>query len=323
MADGANNIEAGIILQEGGKIKPDQYSVLDFEKFLMSKEEYEQDREKPASEFSFSVKVSFDWSEKTYSLESDASIPEGRYSLTLPDINGPIALPATRRIPLPMPDRILRDHVFFIREKDETVFAGVIIEENRQDRCPWRFDSLTELFQSFIKRESPEERGGSVLHAPAKQGPESGVDEDPGLVGDPGTMYPLSYFQMFMGFENYRDILKNCKRDKSGKPLRDELRRHLDVYPGSIRELSQKMDELLKEDPPRFSKVYLWFMVNELNSLVSLWKSFLPGEKDEISDLSGKADACLLVPIELGLSAGKEEQYRELVRKACGYEVER
>jgi hypothetical protein len=312
------NIEAGLILEVGPKY---QTKVLQKCEALECKfmPEEELDKEKPdlaVDDFASSLKVMLDWDKRKYSIAMTERADSGALVLKLPDQETPF-LSGEYPINEKKLDNLLQNHTYTIEKDGQTVHCGFIKEINCGGRPAWKYGNLTELLFDYITKTKT--KTGTGNHQLTYR-LSSGELEDPpeAFLQAEALSGGISYFGMFQAFAGIRVQIEKAMEKHENDPV--ELIRLMRGYPGSVYELSEKIEKACAEDVDNksMSPVFKWYLQQEYNAIIELVKNFVEKrpEDDGLGELANELDKKYLRP-ELNLPEAQE--YLAAVERRCGY----
>jgi hypothetical protein len=126
-----------------------------------------------------------------------------------------------------------------------------------------------------------------------------------------------SLFRMFTAFKNYSTIINNIRQNTF---FPEELRKHIRVYPGSLTELKDKIDIILKQGEESPSKVYRWFLANEFNLLINKVRKIYINSADKDRFIPIRS---MLSPLKVSYRIKTNDEdtlnYLEYLKNKCGY----
>ncbi len=260
------NIEAGFILPNPEKLdavlaKAHLHSALQF----ATVEEMERESLVVPPDIPLDVLVSFDWGTRRYCVVNQTSHVSDTYTIRLPAVKPPIALPAfnaPKVIAVEAANEISFNHFFHLLDSTGTsVYQGIIHEFNPEFRRGETYGTLDDILDSLIPE--IESGGGGGQKKPRGKG--SDEDADPELVISRSR---ISYYRLFLAMslfeEKVRAVLSLDKLDRSAKAK--ELEKLVFVFPGCLEEMVEKLREL--PQPEERDEIFRWYLVQEVSVLI-------------------------------------------------------
>ncbi len=314
-----NNVEAGVLVRLRDAffkgIEKGIKTVDDVE--FMSKDEIENDKPDLTVVNDFlRIRVEYDWQKRRYTINLGQNIPPDGFLIRLPDVVDSLPLNLKSiTISNYEPERLLRDHLYFIERNGETIQSGVIVEINLTQRSVWKFNSLNELLYSYIINNTSDSTEKHSL-AYGKR-----IDKSPEVeeyVSPLPADFQLSYFSVFRAFDNLRQNIEEAMDSYKQNP--EILLGYIQSYPGSLMEISRKLkdDFIHNEKRTNVSQVFRWFLYQEMNSLIDEVVKFLRKDKRTDQDF---IDFLLGMKLTLpGISDDERVQkYLHYIKKNCNY----
>lgn len=263
------NVEAGMVFQihpESEEIVGKKLSLN--ESHFSSLKEIEDDQPELLVPPPFELQVVFDWKDSRYRITgklTNRAVGDG-YSLRLPCVAEQVDLlwsprPNNQAWSLQPTfsnvtddEQLLTNHSYELWHKGEPVYRGLILQIHTENRRAQGYDSLMDLFNDLV--DGFPATGGSRVRL-REAFTKDGLAEDEEIPPADGAVAPsLTYFRMFQAFQKLRDRLV--------KASKEDLERHLFVYPSCLQETVLKVEAQVKESS---SPVFQWFLLEELRSL--------------------------------------------------------
>lgn len=316
--DANNNIEAGLILE----VEPEyQTRVLQKCEALECKlmEGKELDKEKPdlaGDNLAYRLKVTLDWDLRKYFIDVEERPDSETLVLKLPDQERPFHS-GEYHINKEKLDNLLQNHMYTVEKDGQTIHCGFIKEINCGGRPAWKYGNLTELLFDYIT--NTKTKSGAGNHRIAYR-VTSGELEDPTeeFLQAEAISDGISYFGMFQAFSGIRDRIEKAMENYEHDPA--ELIRLMRGYPGSVYELSEKIEKACVEDVDNktMSPVFRWYLQHEYNAILEMVKNFAEKKPEDggLGELAKELKQKYLMP-ELNLPGAQE--YLAAVERRCGY----
>lgn len=311
------NVEAGFVLfGKGGD--PEGLSELDLSNSLRSAEELRQETEDWLQEMTpppVPVSVLFDWRSRRWSW----NLPElFRNRALSPQLFLPIGETEPMRIDLVEQGEgelqvaslslLLRSRTVqstYLDKGARRSWPVWIQELHPQERPIARFDRLDDLLAALIQG-MPESGNGLVMQ---EELPENLTDPlQAGSDGENALEGKISAFRLFAALKQARRLLEAAENPTA-------LRRRVQVYPGCVTEIVERVGERHREDAG-VSPVLRWFAVQELRLLVRTaarrWKEL--ASQDEVApDFAAIRKRIPALP-----ALGKDERLQDFLAYATG-----
>ncbi len=313
-----NNIEAGLILEVGRKCQTEVLQKCEALECKFMPEE-ELDKEKPdliSDDFASSLKVMLDWDKRKYFIDFEEQTDNETLVLKLPDQERPFHA-GEYPIKEEKLDNLLQNHTYTVEKDGETVHCGFIKEINCGGRPAWKYGNLTELLFDYITKTKT--RTGTGNHRLTYRASSAELEDPPEeFLQAEAISGGISYFGMFQAFAGIRGRIEKAMGTYENDPA--ELTRLMRGYPGSVYELSEKIEKACAEDLDNktMSPVFKWFLQQEYNAIIELVKNFAEKKTEDegLKDLAKELDQKYLRP-ELNLPEAQE--YLAAVERRCGY----
>jgi len=318
-----NNIEAGIIFKnkaELGDFLGDELKVTSDN--FASLEVLADEALSVPEELPFDIQVYFDWQSQKYTFDGKWCRTEKskEYSLKLPDIKA-FEIPSRRKnsainleeilLRSPQPIELLTQHTFDVLKDKDVVHRGIIIEKSVLHRRVQGYESLTDLLDSLITNEDPENSNNSKPRKPLNV--DDAIFEDDSSTIKVNSKNGASYFKLFQATENFELNLKESK-------TLVHLEKLIFVYPGCLAELREKINEKIITSEP---DVFNWFLAEEYSLLVNValeQYQVLRPKGSSISPPMHKWDQLELESPLLPPSLKNSKRYIKLIKKECNYD---
>ena len=314
-----NNVEAGVIVQlnedafakvmqranVSDLIAPEHYK----------EEELENEKEGLLNSFTLTADVLINWDKLTIELTHPT------YELLIENSgqSSTICLPGLGKIPIQQlkngisfrqsTKSFLMDRYFEIENDEKVLFSGYLREAGLSNRPTHRFETLDDYLKGWVL-ERPEDKKelhrlnfnqeddihGQELFANSQQ-----------ILSGTGQN---AWFTSFFAFECIANRIKetislsDIERNKQLKLIGR-------VLPGSLTELKGHLSilsELYLEDPKNFAKspIYLWFLIEKANQLITNFNSLIQLENEQIENINNLPWEEIL-PKDLIAQIGKEK----------------
>lgn len=200
------------------------------------------------------------------------------------------------------------------RPADPVTYSGFIMEDNVDGRPTYGYENIGDLFDAW-NAGKPESK--TELHVPIADysGPQSEGFESINDIDTQQDSSRMDYFKMFHAFQNMQKEFLNVDEQNSDELNRNEIRRLIQTYPGSLWETSEKIRELIEAQKKQnqFSQVFLWMLKNEYQSVLKTAQAQADRYELQI-DWQHLSLAKLPVRID-----GADKELLELVSKLAGY----
>lgn len=303
------NLEAGIISSVKSSEKKRLIENLASAETIEYMEQDEIEKEKiELNNWTCSCEVTADWKAFRYRIHNFDGVDPGSVSIFLPGLEGVTVseFGIERSFFGTGVKNLLKDRLFHVRDnKGETVYTGVIIEQNLQDRPGWEFENFSDLIFAWADcyPENKYEKHRPVSAHDISAADESG-DIDEALNKSEPERIP-SWYLMFLSMENIR------KRIKENKDDIDKLFGIAARIPGSVSQLVSHVKIFIDEKSG--TEVFRWYLANETNSVVELLKRYA-GKKKEFAGYRFES-------IENNISPNLEPHigFIDYINKECNY----
>lgn len=315
-----NNIEAGFVIPSPASFWKKKPSLIKYpETLFMNEEQLDAVSLKLPPALDFTLQVTFDWKLRCYVVNYDA--PKGIHDafLRLPDIPEPIPLSKYEgtgefRIPVESNVELLRRRLYVASDSDGSTLEGYIVEVGAELRPVLQHNDLSELLDSLVFAQFGIDNQRSDYRADISTDDIEDEDdteplpEDKDDIGEEHEhkLVKLTYYRLFKAMKNMHMNLKNLHDD-------DEFIKNAIVYPGSVKELVDKADEMQVND----NIVFRWFFTQEVNKLVETVNKRLAKIDKNIIQLK------LLKETSLPNTSkdSPRQKFINYVLKECGYDA--
>lgn len=319
LSDTRSNVEAGIVQSSDISFDKEFIASCSLKPLAqfggLSEQTLQDQRQELWQNWSMTCWIYADWSTYEYTAGMQSVLEPGKYFVDLPGAKERIDLFVLIQGGVKFHDehkQLLKDRLFTVydeKTKGQKVYIGVIVEMNPVERPAMGFDSFNEFIRSWSDGKPEENDQLQTLNylTDLETGEELREDIAEGLSGD----YTNAWFTMFLAFEKMRGRLENAKGDER------ELRIVGYHIPGSVTQLRDHLDRLKAsrtDGASRVSDPFLWFMINEGNTVVNLFNDLKKGLKGpRIQNVPN-------IPLKMdGYSQRKINRWLSFIREECGY----
>lgn len=258
-AEDRNNIEAGFLFSESGvNIKLDHLQEQVKLSDAFDEEISTHDKMKPW----LSIQVQFDWEKYKYHIDWSGGTTTDDCFIKLPGVQDKFALDSQEFfVRIQRRGEIIKHKFFHIYDtKDENSIrqSGCIIEINKDKRQGWRFQTMGDIFSHYLNMASIPSPNSTdqILTEKRYEDPEYFQIED---------NHGESYFLIFRALYLFEQQLDE-KRSKDKTEYQNLLYNH----PGSLLDLSKRVEMIIKDEQTKLSFVHRFMLVKELDRLIAL-----------------------------------------------------
>lgn len=310
----SQNIEAGVIVPMSATLFSyisEQCKPLENIEYMDSTELEDEKPDFTLNPMGLDIRVTFDWVIRQYAVTVNNRELSSGLSIILPDIDAHPLKQKNINIANPRPERLMKDHFFYIRKDEKSIQTGIIVEINAAYRPVWQFTSLNELLFSYIEERSNNEKQSISYSRLLGEISEEGEYWSP-LSHD----FRFSYFSMFKAFHSIRRRVRTAMENYENNPR--VLIGYLTSWPGSLFEIADKIASEVDLNAP-FQSVFNWFLIQETNSLLVETAVFLDSAdperwKDIIYSLTEK-----VMPVPGVQDDKKVKKYLEHIIRDSGF----
>jgi hypothetical protein len=293
-----NNVEAGVIIHLNNdtfaKIMQ-QTTVSDLiAPEYYKEEELENEKEGLLNSFTVTADLLIDWDKLTIELTH----PTYETLIENCSLNSTICLPGLGKVPVQQlkngisfrksTKSFLMDRFFEIENDGKVLFSGYLRETGLSNRPSHRFETLDDYLKGWVL-ERPEDK--NELHR-LNFNQEEDINGQELFVNSQQILCGTGQNAWFTSFFAFECISKRIKETISlpDKEKNKQLKLIGRVLPGSLTELKEHLSNLSKlylEDPKNFAKspIYLWFLIEKANQLITNFNSLIEIENEHIENI--------------------------------------
>ena len=311
------NVEAGIF---------EEISKNNFQKIIKSSkldklnikslkdEDIDSERELIVNDYTMSLNLIADWNRRVLLIDDIRVLGDKEYFIKVAGFTSLIStnnfIDATVSFHSSA-KALLRDRIFVVYDQKENgnrVFVGLINEINFEARPILRFDTINDYFKAWVNK-APEREKDRASSNYSDTTPDDGTYNFLNKHSDLST----SWFNMFLSLKQISIKLDEKRGSKK------ELSILGYSIPGSINELYEHVNELQKayfEKKTEISWAYLWFLVNEANTVIKQFNML-------VEDFDIKTISLLEVKKiekEENMSSTESKKWLKYIKKECLYE---
>jgi hypothetical protein len=293
-----NNVEAGVIIQlnedDFAKVKQ-QANVSDLiapEHY--KEEELENEKEGLLNSFTLTAYVLINWDKLTIELTH----PTYESLIENSSLNSTICLPGLGKVSIQQlkngisfrqsTKSFLMDRYFEIENDGKVLFSGYLRESGLSNRPTHRFETLDDYLKGWVLERPEDKKELHRLNFNQEEdikGQELFVNSQQ-ILGGTGQN---AWFTSFFAFECIANRIKETI-SLPDKERNKQLKLIGRVLPGSLTELKghlSNLSELYLEDPKNFAKspIYLWFLIEKANQLITNFNSLIEIENEQIANI--------------------------------------
>lgn len=304
------NLEAGLIATIKTSERKRILDTLERAESVEYSEQNEIDAEKiELRNWECICEVTADWLDFRYRIDRFEGFNPDKAHIFLPGLNGVTIneFGAYRSFIGSAQKQLLKERIFSVKDMNgKTLYVGIIVEENIQERPGWEFDSFTDLVFAWADG-APEEKHEMHRAGSGSEAFQTGEIEDAITLekSDESGRIP-SWYLMFLSMKNIKQRIEQSRGDQ------EQLRQIAVCIPGCVSQLIAHVRKI--SESSHYTDVFRWYLVHETNTIVKRLKRYAGKNKG----FEAYGFETIPEPV-LPLKSPKDREFLEWIKKECGY----